>query len=142
MVLVDGAFIQVEPELSELCGEAYRHHPLDQFFLSSPVFDQILYCDDSHIEFLCHLQKSGQTGHSTVVIHYFAQDTCRTESCQSGQIHSCLGMSGSAQYPTVHGLDGKDVSRFGQIFWSGFRVDQGLYGLSSIMSGDAGSGIL
>ena len=71
--------------------------------MGNPVGYQVLDGDDFQTETLCYLLQLRHTGHGAVVVDNLNQCTCGLQSCQTGQIDSCLGMSGSYQYATVTG---------------------------------------
>ena len=89
-----------------------------------------------------HFLQLGQPGHGAVFIHDFHQHPPWFKSGHPGQVGGRLGMTGTAQYTTFFRDQGEDMSGPGELFRPGFGVDQGQYGLGTVLGRDAGSAVI
>src|SRR3972149_6653481 len=74
-IVVKFIFINNYLKITEICGQPrISYSPYKRFFLQ-PVLNKILYSNNLKIIFTCKLKQFRQSGHTTVFIHYFANDT-------------------------------------------------------------------
>src|SRR5579859_2971478 len=75
--------------------------------------------------------------HGPVVVHDFADDAARPESCQPRQIDHRLSLSGANENAAFAGAQWKDVAWTYQVRGLARRIDSHLNGPGAVGGGDA-----
>src|SRR5262249_50577470 len=79
--------------------------------------------DDLQVVQSRKLFKLRQAGHCAVVVHYFADDACRSESRDAGYIDACFGLSGTNENASAPSAQRKSMAGSRQVRRSGLLVD-------------------
>src|SRR5215813_3571591 len=104
-------------------GHAGLSGEFDQNFILHSITDQVGDRDDLQVVQSRKLFKLRQAGHCAVVVHYFADDACRSESRDAGYIDACFGLSGTNEHASAPSAQRKSMAGSRQIRRSGFLVD-------------------
>ena len=112
---VCGAVVQLgvggEFEIAPAGGQEHLFLFADECLVRHTVGDKVFDGDNLDAETLAHLHQLWQTGHGAIVVDDFDEGTSGVESCQSCQVDSRLGVSGTHQHAAVAGSQRVDMTR-------------------------------
>lgn len=142
----DGGMLRIVHEASEsddrevtmTGGQRSRGPTLDKSLILPAVADQVGNGNNQEPVLVRKRAALGCVHHGAVVIHHLAEGAGRMQSRKCREVHSCLGVAGTAQHTARHGAQRHNVSWSGEVAWSCLRITQRANRDGAIHGRDAG----
>ena len=107
----------------------YRSH---QHLALHAVMDEVLDGDDLETETVRKFHQLRHSGHRSVVVHDFADDSRRRQAGQAGQINGSLSLTGPFQHAAGPGAQRKHVAGAHEVFGFGLGAYGGQNGSRAV----------